>query len=108
MKKKTHEIIDKFYKFFEMNEFDPENLNHKRIVQNRINKMMDTEQMTNWLKENIWFNSDVILTEEVVKFLIDCAVSFFDEIEFENKIDYHSQDWIKALDLRISKVKKTN
>ena len=108
MKKKAHKIVDKFYKFFEMNVFDPENIKHKKIVQNRINKMMQTELMNKWLKENNWFNTDVILTEEAIKFLIDCAVSFFDEKEFEDKINYNSQEWLEALDLRISKIKKTN
>ena len=52
MKNKAHKIVDKFYKFFEMNVFDPENIQHKKIVQNRINKMMQTELMNKWLKEN--------------------------------------------------------
>ena len=108
MKNKTHKIVDKFYKFFEMNVFDPENTQHKKIVQNRINKMMRTDLMKKWLKENNWFNTDIILTEEAIKFVIDCAVSFFDEKEFEEKINYNSQEWLEALDLRISKVKKTN
>lgn len=108
MKKKAKEIIDKFYKFFEMNVFDPENAQHKKIVQNRINKMMRTDLMNKWLKENNWFNTDVILTEEAIKFVIDCAISFFDEKEFEEKINYNSKEWLKALDLRVSKAKKLN
>ena len=108
MKKKAHKIVDKFYKFFEMNVFDPENAQHKKIVQNRINKMMRTDLMNKWLKENNLFNADVILTEEVIKFVIDCAVSFFDEKEFEEKINYNSQEWLNALDLRVSKAKRLN
>ena len=108
MKKKAHKIVDKFYKFFEMNAFDPENIDHKKIVQNRINKMMNTELMAKWLKENTWFNNDVVLTDTVIKFLIDCAVSFFDENDFENKINYNSKKWLGALDLKVSRLKKTN
>jgi len=108
MKNKAHKIVDKFYKFFEMNVFVPENTQHKKIVQNRINKMMRTDLMNKWLKENNWFNTDVILTEEVIKFIIDCAVSFFDEKEFEEKINYNSQEWLDALDLRVSKAKRLN
>ena len=108
MKKKAHKIVDRFYKFFEMSVFDPENTQHKKIVQNRINKMMRTYLMNKWLKENNWFNTDVVLTEEVIKFVIDCAVSFFDEKEFEEKINYNSQEWLNALDLRVSKAKRLN
>ena len=108
MKKKAHKIVDRFYKFFEMNVFEPENTQHKKIVQNRINKMMSTDLMNKWLKENNLFNADVILTEEVIKFVIDCAVSFFDEKEFEEKINYNSQEWLDALDLRVSKAKRLN
>ena len=108
MKKKAKKIIDKFYKFFEMNVFDPKNFEHKEIVQKRINKMMHTKLMTQWLKENSWFNKDELLTDEVIKFLIDCAVAFFDEEEFEKEINYNSNDWLKALDLRVSYVSKKN
>ena len=45
---------------------------------------------------------------KLIKFVIDCAVSFFDEKKFEEKINYNSQEWLEALDLRISKIKKTN
>jgi hypothetical protein len=108
MKKKVNLIVDKFYKFFEMNVFDPENQNHKKIVQKRINKMMHTELMTQWLKESVWFNKDALLTDEVVKFLIDCAVAFYDEQEFEDKVNYNSKEWLEALDIRVSNLKKTN
>ena len=108
MEKKAKKIIDRFYKFFEMNVFDPKNLEHKEIVQKRVNKMMHTQLMTQWLKENSWFNKDELLTDEVIKFLIDCAVAFFDEEEFEKEINYNSNDWLKALDLRVSYVSKKN
>ena len=49
-----------------------------------------------------------IVTNEVIKFLIDCATSFYDEMEFENNIDYNSIEWIESLDLRISQIRKTN
>ena len=39
MEKKAKKIIDRFYKFFEMNVFDPKNLEHKEIVQKRVNKI---------------------------------------------------------------------
>tara|TARA_B100001121_G_C18525627_1_gene543432 strand:- start:184 stop:510 length:327 start_codon:yes stop_codon:yes gene_type:complete len=108
MKKKTDEVIDKFYKFFEMDVFDSNNLEHKKIVQKRVNMMMNSSLMVQWLKENIWFNKDEFLTHEVIKFLIDCATSFFDEKDFMKKIDFNSKDWIEALDLRVSRIKKLN
>ena len=108
MKKKANKVIDKFFKFFEMDTFEPENLEHKKIVQERINKMMHTEIMSQWLKESEWFNKDEVLTHEVIKFLIDCATSFYDENEFEKKINYNSKEWLEALDLRVSGIKKTN
>ena len=108
MEKKAKKIIDRFYKFFEMNVFDPKNLEHKEIVQKRVNKMMHTQLMTQWLKESVWFNKDALLTDEVVKFLIDCAVAFYDEQEFEDKINYNSREWLQGLDLRVSKIKELN
>ena len=108
MKKKINLIVDKFYKFFEMNVFDPENPNHKIIVQKRINKMMHTELMTQWLKESVWFNKNEILTNEVIKYLIDCATAFLDEKEFIEKIDFSSKEWIQGLDLRISNMSEKN
>ena len=108
MKKKVKKIINKFYKFFEMNVFDPENLNHKKIVQKRINMMMDSPVMIKWLKEATWFNKDELLTHEVVKYLIDCATAFLDEKEFTEKIDFNSKEWIEGLDVRVSKIKKLN
>ena len=35
MKEKFLKFIDKFYGFFEMKSFDPENKKHKRIIQKR-------------------------------------------------------------------------
>ena len=35
-----------------MNVFDPENIKHKKIIQNRINKMMQ-RLMNKWLKKII-------------------------------------------------------
>ena len=108
MKKKVNKVVDKFYKFFEMHVFDPNNQKHKKIVQKRINKMMESNVMLNWLKENILFGKDEKFTNEVIKFLIDCATSFYDEKEFEDKIDYNSTEWIEGLDLRISQIRKSN
>ena len=101
MEKKVKKVVDKFYKFFEMNVFDPNNEKHKKIVQKRINMMMQSSLMRQWLKENIWFNKD----EEL---LIDCATAFFDEKEFIKKIGFNSKEWIEGLDIRVSKVNKTN
>ena len=38
MKEKFLKFIDKFYGFFEMKSFDPENKKHKRIIQKRSQK----------------------------------------------------------------------
>ena len=108
MEKKVKKVVDKFYKFFEMNVFDPNNEKHKKIVQKRINMMMQSSLMRRWLKENIWFNKDEELKNEVIKFLIDCATAFFDEKEFIEKIGFNSKEWIEGLDIRVSKVNKTN
>tara|TARA_B100001250_G_scaffold411806_1_gene441353 strand:- start:2862 stop:3188 length:327 start_codon:yes stop_codon:yes gene_type:complete len=108
MKKKANEVVDKFFKFFEMNVFDPNNENHKKIVQKRINKMMESVVMLNWLKENILFGKDEKFTNEVLKYLIDCATSFYDEKEFETKIGYNSAEWIQGLDMRVSQIRKSN
>ena len=108
MKKKAIKVVDKFFKFFEMDVFDPNNEEHKKIVQKRINKMMESKVMLNWLKENILFGKDEKFTNEVIKFLIDCATAFYDEKEFESEIDYNSIEWIEGLDLRISQIRKTN
>ena len=108
MKKKANEVIDKFYKFFEMDVFDPKNLEHKKIVQKRVNMMMDSPLMIKWLKEATWFNKDERLTHEVIKYLIDCASSFLDEKDFIEKINFNSEEWIMGLDIRISKIKSLN
>ena len=109
MKKKTKKIIDKFYKFFEMdNVFDPKSLEHKKIIQKRVNDMMESRLMINWLKEAAWFNNDELLTHEVIKYIIDCATAFFDENEFREKINYNSKEWIEGLDIRVSSIKKLN
>ena len=108
MKKKVKEVVDKFYKFFEMNVFDPNNEKHKMIVQRRINMMMDSPLLIQWLKESTWFNKDEKLTHEVIKYLINCATAFLDEKEFIEKIDFNSKDWIEGLDVRVSSVSKKN
>lgn len=108
MKKKTKKIIDKFYKFFEMDLFDPKNPKHKMIIQKRVDMMMDSPLMINWLKEVTWFNKDELLTHEVIKYLIDCATAFFEEKEFIKNINFNSIEWIEGLDVRISKIRKLN
>ena len=108
MKKKAKEIIDKFYKFFEMNVFDPENLNHKKIVQKRINMMMDSPIMQEWIKQNIQFGKHEYFTNEVFMYLIDCATDYHDENEFLKKIKPNSYAWILKLDIRVSKWIKKN
>ena len=50
MEKKVKKVVDKFYKFFEMNVFDPNNEKHKKIVQKRINMMMQSSLMRRLLK----------------------------------------------------------
>lgn len=108
MKKKVNKVVDKFYKFFEMHVFDPNNQKHKKIVQKRINMMMESPLMIQWLKESVWFNKNEILTNEVIKYLIDCATAFLDEKEFIEKIDFSSKEWIQGLDLRISNMSEKN
>tara|TARA_A100001011_G_scaffold388590_1_gene468530 strand:- start:717 stop:1043 length:327 start_codon:yes stop_codon:yes gene_type:complete len=108
MKEKARKVIDKFFKFFEMDAFDPSSEKHKAIVQRRINLMMDSPLMTKWLKECSWFNKDELLTNEVISYLINCATTFFSEKEFKEKINYNSKEWITDLDIRISKIKKLN
>ena len=108
MKKKAKKIVDKFYKFFEMNVFDPENPEHKKIVQKRINMMMRSPLMLHWLKESLLFGKDDKFSHEVVKFLICCATAFLEEKEFMEKINFNSKEWIEGLDTRVSKISKTN
>ena len=61
--------------------FDPENSEHNKIVQKRINMMMHSPLMNEWFKESILFGKDKDLTDEVIKFIINCAIAFFDEKE---------------------------
>ena len=103
MKKKANKVIDKFFKFFEMEAFDPENLEHKKIVQERINRMMHTEIMSQWLKESEWFNKDEVLTHEVIKFLIDCATSFYDENEFYKEFKKYEIEIVDGVDYNAAK-----
>ena len=108
MKERFIDFIEKFYKFMETKEFNHENEDDRKIVQKRINMMMDSPVMIKWLKEATWFNKDELLTHEVVKYLIDCATAFLDEKEFTEKIDFNSKEWIEGLDVRVSKIKKLN
>jgi hypothetical protein len=99
---------DRFDKFFEVEAFNPENSEHNKIVQKRINMMMHSPLMISWINESIWFGKDEELTFEVTKFVINCAIAFTDEKEFIEKIDFNSKEWIQSLDIRVSKVKKNN
>ena len=99
---------DRFDKFFEIKAFDPENSEHNKIVQKRINMMMHSPLMNEWFKESILFGKDKDLTDEVIKFIINCAIAFYDEKEFIEKINFDSKEWINALDVRVSKVNKKN
>tara|TARA_B100001057_G_C22695355_1_gene889521 strand:+ start:217 stop:543 length:327 start_codon:yes stop_codon:yes gene_type:complete len=108
MKKKVEEVVDKFYRFFEMNVFDPNSKEHKKIVQKRIDLMMNSPRMILWLKENVGFNKDEVLTNEVIMYLVDCASAFLDQKEFMQKINFNSEEWIQGLDIRVSNVTKKN
>ena len=99
---------DRFDKLFEVQAFDPENSKHNKIVQKRINMMMHSPQMNKWFKESLLFGKDKDLTNEVVKFIINCAIAFFDEKEFIEKINFNSKEWLDALEVRVSKTSKTN
>ena len=99
---------DRFDKLFEVQAFDPENSKDNKIVQKRINMMMHSSQMNQWFKENILFGKDKDLTNEVIKFIINCAIAFFDEKEFLEKINFNEKEWLDALDVRVSKSSKTN
>ena len=99
---------DRFDKLFEVQAFDPENSKDNKIVQKRINMMMHSSQMNQWFKENILFGKDKDLTNEVIKFIINCAIAFFDEKEFLKKINFNEKEWLDALDVRVSKSSKTN
>ena len=108
MKNDAKKGDDRFDKFFEVEAFDPENSEHNKIVQKRINMMMHSPLMESWIKENIWFGKDKELTFGVTKFIINCAIAFFDEKEFKKKINFNSKEWIQSLDIRISRVNKKN
>ena len=99
---------DRFDEFFEVQAFDPKNSKHNKIVQKRINMMMHSPLMNEWFKESILFGKDKDLTDEVIKFIINCAIAFSDEKEFIKKIDFNSKEWIQSLDIRVSKVNKKN
>ena len=99
---------DRFDKLFEVQAFDPKNSKHNKIVQKRINKMMHSTQMNQWFKENILFGKDKDLTDEVIKFIINCAITFFDEKEFLKKINFNEKEWLNALEVRVSKTSKKN
>ena len=108
MKNEAKKGDGSFDNLFEVEAFDPENSKHNKIVQKRINMMMQSPLMDQWIKESIWFGKDKELTFEVTKFIINCAIAFFDEKEFVEKIRFNSKEWIEALDIRVSKVNKTN
>ena len=61
MKEKFLKFIDKFYGFFEMKSFDPENKKHKRIIQKRVDKMLSSPKMVIWIKQAYWFGKDDVL-----------------------------------------------
>ena len=108
MKNKFSDFVEKFYRFFETKEFNPENEDDRKIVQKRINMMMDSSLMKKWLNQNIQFGKDDEFTNEVLMYLIDCATDFHDEKKFLKKIKPNSNLWILNLDIRVSKVIKKN
>ena len=50
MKERFIDFIEKFYKFMETKEFNHENEDDRKIVQKRINMMMDSSLMQEWIK----------------------------------------------------------
>ena len=108
MKEKFIDFVEKFYKFMETKEFNPENEDDRKIVQKRINLMMESSVMKEWLKQNILFGKDEQFTNEVLMYLIDCATEFYNEHDFMNKIKPNTNSWISDLDIRISKSIKKN
>ena len=108
MKEKFINFIEKFYKFMETKQFDPENEDDRKIVQKRINMMMDSPQMKKWLSQNILFGKDELFTNEVLMYLIDCATDLYEEKDFIKKINPNSKIWILNLDIRVSKLVKKN
>ena len=58
MKNKFFDFVEKFYKFFETKEFNPENEDDRKIVQKRINLMMESSLMKKWLSQSILFGKD--------------------------------------------------
>ena len=69
---------DRFDKLFEVQAFDPENSEHNKIVQKRINMMMHSPLMVSWINESIWFGKDEELTFEVTKFnLVGITIESF-------------------------------
>ena len=108
MKNKFSDFVEKFYRFFETKEFNPENEDDRKTVQKRINMMMDSSLMKKWLNQNIQFGKDDEFTNEVLMYLIDCATEFHNEKEFIKNIKPNSNSWILNLDIRISKSMKKN
>ena len=108
MKERFIDFIEKFYKFMETKEFNHENEDDRKIVQKRINMMMDSSLMQEWIKQNIQFGKHEQFTDEVFMYLIDCATDYHDEKEFLRKIKPNSYAWILKLDIRVSKWIKKN
>ena len=108
MKGKFIDFVEKFYKFMETKEFDPDNYNDREIVQKRINLMMESPLMKEWLKYNILFEKDEQYTNEVLMYLIDCATKFYEENDFIRNIKPNTDGWILDLDIRVSKWVKKN
>ena len=108
MKGKFIDFVEKFYRFIETKEFDPENPGDREIVQKRIDLMMESPLMKEWLKQNILFGKDEQYTNEVLMYLIDCATEFYNETDFINKIKPNTNSWILNLDIRVSRWVKKN
>ena len=108
MKDKFIDFVEKFYKFMETKEFNPDNSEDREIVQKRINLMMESPLMKEWLKNNVLFGKDEQYTNEVLMYLIDCATEFYEENDFIKKIKPNSNSWILDLDIRVSKCVKKN
>ena len=91
-----------------MKKFDPKNSEHNIIVQERLNKMMHCKLMVKWINESHLFGKDKIFTDAVIKYIMDEALKYYYQKDFDDKIKFNTMRWIKNLDIAISRVIKKN
>ena len=92
----------------ETKQFDPKNEDDCKIVQKRIDIMMKSKLMRKWINQNLQFGKDEKFTNEVLKYLIDCAITYHNESDFFTNIKPNSKKWILNLELKISSCIKKN